>query len=187
MGFFTHSSDSQHFLAIEPGLPFSAQPRLLRGIFGIVLISVIMSMFEIFFYLVIVKPKTEEEINDLLESLKVDIPDIELPEGADNPFPFSLPDFLPVKLSSPADFMNALLAALAVDERKQIDKLNSRAFMSMGVFVMFLTGFLWVIYDKLRWENSVDHKVLIFGGELSVTFASSALTVFALVIFQYIF
>lgn len=201
---FVKSPDA-HFLTIDPRLSFWKQPRLLRGVFGILLISALMSLFEIGFYMIIVRPETERQIDALLNQFPADglefsgvqaqTQAVDLPGIGSDGVKFSSPEelfplvqdaFLP-EASGPQDMMAATIKAIAVEERIKMDRINMYAFLSMGGVVLLLFAVMWGLYEKLEWEAWNVHYVRVFGGEMSVTVASSIMAVMMLAGFQYLF
>lgn len=161
------SDGDKHFMAYDPNLTFWQQPRLIRGIFGILLISTCMAIFEVIFFGAVVVPVTNEQ----LESLNLrELPSTPPPPG------------------SPQSAVNSFMGATEASERRLVDKNNRHAFASMGVFIFVLFMVLFILYNHLRSIGlEKKHVVEIFGVQMRVTVATSVFTVCLLVLFQIFF
>lgn len=157
-------------MAYDPNLTFWQQPRLIRGIFGILLISTLMTMFEIGFYGLVVIPVTTSqlEVMGFGESDSV--------------------SETPASGGTIQGSAAAFLRATEKSERILIDKNNRYAFLSMIMFVVGLMVVLFLLYNHLYLiGHEKNHVVEIFGVQFGVTVATSIFAVSMLILFQVFF
>lgn len=168
--------DHGHFMAYDPNLSFWDQPRLIRGMFGILLISTCMTVFEMIFFGAVVVPVTKDQLDALNMSR---ISSIIASEGGDPP---------PAPPGSTQSAVNSFMGATEASERRLVDKNNRFAFASMGVFTFVLFMVLFLLYNRLRSIGlEKKHVVEIFGTQMRVTVATSIFTVSVLILFQIFF
>lgn len=154
----------RHFLAYDPLLSFWEQPRLLRGVFGIIIVSTLVSIFEIGFTRLIVLPETEAAIGKFLDTVDLG---------------FTLSP------SNPASVLDSFLEASAASEGKLIKDYNDALFVINACFVAAVAFIGFLVYQKLATiEKYRKHVVQIFGVPFGVTFATSLLSILGLCAFQ---
>lgn len=167
----TYIDQGESHLKIEPGLPLYKQPRFLRGVFSILLISIIMSTFELVFFYAIAKPLAEKQLDKYLDGVLLQ-PEIGLP--------YTTPDGVP----GTNILYQAALERIAEEERAAMDRNNALRGAAFSVFVLFLVLLLFLVDRKLHQEAAKVHYVRIFGGEVNVSIATAIFAALLLVTFQ---
>lgn len=152
----------RHFLADDPELSLWQQPRLLRGIMGIVGIAMTMTIFEVIFFKVVAIPNTTGAVGNQFKRPRIDNP----------------------ALGSFAAALDKNIEPAIAADRRLIDAHNNYALAVMGIIVALLLGLIVTLYRDLKRINHASHSVRVFNGELSVTFISAVVTMICIGIFQ---
>lgn len=157
-------------LKIEPGLPMYKQPRFLRGVFTIILTSVIMSTFELVFFYVVAKPQATRQLENYLDTVLLE-PEVKAP---------ATPDGLP----STEILYESALNRMVEEQNKNMERNNTLRGVGFAFFICFLIALLFFIDRKLHQEAKKIHYARIFGGEMNISILTAVLSAFILVTFQ---
>lgn len=148
------------------------------------LVSLLMTVFELLFYRLIIEPETTKAVKSILDAMENGIyeavePRIESFSGA-----WVLP-LLPVGDS--LNIVESFLKTNTIREDEIIQKLNNYAYIT-GAFMLFLVfGLMYVVHTRLTRLRTHKHVLQIFGPNYGAAILTSLLTVFLLASFQYIF
>ena len=157
------------FLDVQPHLSFTEQPRLLRGVFSILLTSTVITVFEISFFVAIVAPKTKRSVEVLNQRLST----------------FGLiPSGLNGRQSS---LVLAGLKTNAKAEKELMDLANTYALASSCVFVAFLCVLLLLLSNRMARLGHNRARVRYFGVDFDATMITSVLMISSLMAFQVTF
>lgn len=168
-----------------PGLPLFQQPKFLRGVFSILLVSFLMSIFELGFYMFIIEPQTKlaaQSIVGIVEKEAYNQTKQKLRQATPQEmYRWSLLALL--LQNSPVE---SYMATSEVREAELIKDINTYAYLTGAVVLLVLLFLLIYVYDKLSLIQ-LRTKTETFGDNYKVAIFTAMITVGMLVSFQVLF
>lgn len=175
---------SVHFNDYDPYLSYWQQPKLLRGLFSIILVSSIVSIFEVGLYIFVVRPTARAQVDKLLGNISGFVKG-KYAKGTPAPPGFAFHGN--VLTQQGAESAIALLETEEVMEERMTNKINGYSIASFGVLIFFLFIILRMIYNQLRYLGEHVHVVTILGTQFRVSIITAILTIIPLMMFQVAF
>lgn len=167
---------------------FFRQPKLLRGLYSILLVSLLMTIFEIVFYKLIIDPQTIRAVKNLLNSLSWDATFYTIAayhrnnaNGSVWQSPMSL------VAADKLDLLSPFLLTTAQREEKLIAKLNLYAYVTASFMIFFLIAALFYVHTRLVYVEGHKHVMQVFGDDFGAALLTSVFTVLCLASFQILF
>lgn len=183
-----------------PGLAFFHQPKVLRGLYSIVLVSLLMSVFETLFYKFIIEPSTTsaaESIHKSLDKAAYDAARSAIGRGdsalasiagATKQAADRLAETgMPLEQQADLDLLNSYLTTAAQRERVLLERLNLYAYITGSFVVFFLAAFLGAIHNRLYDIRDRPGVGAVFGPDFRSAILTALLTVLCLGAFQIVF
>lgn len=174
----------RHFNDYDPYLDFWHQPKLLRGIFSIILVSSIVSIFELGLYVFVVRPTARAQVNKLLGQVSEIVKD-RYANGTPAPPGFAFAGNVLSQQS--AESAIAVLETEQVMEERMIGKINAYSISTFVILIFFLFIVLRAIYLQLKYLGEHIHVVTILGTQFRVSIVTAVLTIIPLMVFQVAF
>lgn len=144
-------------------LGFFHQPRLLRGVFGIVFFSFVMCWLEVIYHREILLVQSNSAILNRVRQLAT--------EEQANSVVFQVAKVLSGE--TPASAMKALEQT----EREKVEKLNTYAYLSVMVPWVIVIFILQFVYRRLEQAKKSKHELTVFGAEFRSIFPTTFIAV----------
>lgn len=167
---------------------FFSQPKLLRGLYSILLVSFLMTIFEIVFYKVIVDPQTQLAVEDLLSDIHWGTRRAvakTVRENKANGTTWESP--ISILEADRLDLVSPFLLTSAKREEKLIAKNNLYAYVTASFMIFFLLAALFYIHTRLVYVEGHKHVMQVFGENFGAAVLTSFITVGFLASFQILF
>lgn len=167
----------------DPTLSFFSQPKFLRGMFSIFLVSLMMTVFEIGFYRVIIDPETKKAVRGILDHMEDGFYTIFKNQSGDETW------FSPATLAAGQrlNLLDSFLKTNAEREELLVDRINTYAYITASFMVFLLLTVLYYIHNRLTRIRRSRHMLAVFGDNYGAAIITSFLTVLMLASFQYLF
>lgn len=164
---------------------FFYQPKLLRGVYSILLVSFLMSIFEIVFFRFVVQVQTTAAVTDLTRSMQNNVGKILYASKPQmTPAQSSFIEYIKNHRDNPA---SAILTATRQREQYLIDKNNLYAYLIGTAAIFGVLFFMYLVHSRLERVLNRKHSLIIFGTEYGAAILTAFLTVGCLASFQYLF
>lgn len=167
---------------------FFSQPKLLRGLYSILLVSFLMTIFEIIFYKTIVDPQTQVAIKTLLRDIQSGTAEAvrsAVQENNANGKVWESP--ISIISADKLDLISPFLLTTAQREEKLVAKLNLYAYITASFMIFFLLAALFYIHTRLVYVEGHKHVMQVFGENFGAAVLTSFITVGFLASFQILF
>lgn len=161
------------------GLSFFHQPKVLRGIFSIVLVSLLMTLFETVFYKIVVEPQTKRAAQYIL--YLVEQQTYYTTKNQVNGASWFSPN-----THTP---MDSYLKTTMIREEDMIDRINMYAYITASFMILFLIFVLVFIHNKLSYIEGTSGipSLHVFDANYKSAVITAIITVVFLASFQVIF
>lgn len=166
----------------DPELTFMNQPKLLRGLYSILLVSLLMTLFELAFYRIVIDPETTKAVRGILNSMENGFYDILTKEESSK---FVKPET--IQMAREVNLVDSFLLTSAEREEKLIERVNLYAYLTASFMVFILMGALYYVHSHLLFVRSRRHVLTVFGDNYGAAIVTALLTVILLASFQYLF
>ena len=166
----------------DPDLTFFNQPKLLRGLFSILLVSLLMTLFELAFYRIVIDPETTKAVRGILNSMENGFYDLLTKEESRK---FVKPET--IQMAREVNLVDSFLLTSAEREEMLIERVNLYAYLTASFMVFILFGALYYIHAHLLFVRSRRHILAVFGDNYGAAIITAFMTVILLASFQYLF
>lgn len=165
------------------GLSIWSQPKLLRGVFSILLVSLLMTIFETGFYMKIIEPQTRAAVKDIVSMMQSHAYYQTKNELSKQTW------YSPITFMNPenVDMADAFLDTNKERERLLINKINQYAYITASFMVFILFMGLVMIHSRLSYIQKGSHNFEVFGADYYAAIITAVLTVVLLASFQVLF
>ena len=165
------------------GLSLLNQPKLLRGVFSILLVSLLMTVFETGFYIKIIEPQTRAATKGIVRMMQSQAYYQTKNELANQAW------YSPITFMNPdnVDMADAFLETNKEREALLIKRINQYAYITASFMVFILFVALVMVHSRLSYIQKGSHAFESFGANYHAAIMTSFLTVVLLASFQVLF
>ncbi len=170
----------------DPDLPFFKQPKVLRGLYAIVLVSTLMTIFEMAFYRTVIDPETKDAAGVLVLAVKKKAYVMGRDMRASLPLGGAGVGS-GVFLGGDFDLFDSYVETTRAREKEMVEKNNLYAYLTASFMLVILAVVLFVLHVRMREVDAGRHKLSVFGPNYAAAVKTSFLTVLLLASFQILF